>query len=212
MKFVCSVASWVNSSKLILSCMIQLIIDIFSFVGMVCCFGWVYWKIICDTITQIKPTGVLMNQPCHCKSNKPFSQCCEPFLRVLEVPSMAEQLMRSRYSAYCLGDVNYLQATTHDHTWADEELKLIQDWADNSTWQHLDVLQSSEDMVEFKAYYIFEGRQHMHHEKSSFLKVNDMWKYVDGEVYEDKVEFLRNEKCICGSGDKYKRCCFRKLA
>ena len=93
--------------------------------------------------------------------------------------------MRSRYSAYCLGDVNYLQATTHDHTWKDEELKFIQDWTDNSTWQHLDVVQSSEDMV--------------------------MWKYVDGEVYEDKVEFLRNEKCICDSGDKHKRCCFRKL-
>ncbi|HFD14610.1 MAG TPA: hypothetical protein ENJ34_04815, partial [Epsilonproteobacteria bacterium] len=30
-------------------------------------------------------------------------------------------------------------------------------------------------------------------------------------IYEDKVEFLRNEKCICGSGDKYKRCCFKRL-
>jgi len=119
--------------------------------------------------------------------------------------------MRSRYSAYCLGDVSYLQATTHEHTWSDEELKFIQDWADNSTWQHLEVVDSSDEVVEFKAYYIFEGKQHMHHEKSSFLKVKDMWKYVDGEIYEDKVEFLRNEKCICGSGNKYKRCCFKKL-
>jgi len=148
---------------------------------------------------------------CYCKSGLGFSECCEPILRVLEVAPTALSLMRSRYSAYCLGDVNYLQATTHDHTWSDEELKFIQDWADNSFWQHLEIVDHSEYMVEFKAYYIFKGKQHIHHEKSIFKKVNDMWKYVDGEIYEDKVTFLRNEKCICGSGDKYKRCCFTKL-
>jgi len=151
-------------------------------------------------------------QQCYCKSGKIFSECCEPILKVLEIPQTALALMRSRYSAYCLGDVNYLQATTHDVTWTDEELKFIQDWADNSEWQHLEIVNFSEDVVEFKAYYIFEGKQHLHHEKSSFKKVNDMWKYIDGDIYEDKVTFLRNEKCICGSGTKYKRCCFKKLA
>jgi len=152
-----------------------------------------------------------MQQLCYCKSQKPFRECCEPILRVEKVAHTASELMRSRYSAYCLGDVNYLQATTHDHTWTDEELKFIQDWADNSTWQHLDIVDASEDMVEFKAYYIFEGKQHLHHEKSTFLKVNDMWKYVDGEIFEDKVNLLRNSACICGSGQKYKRCCATKL-
>lgn len=150
-------------------------------------------------------------EKCYCKSGLNFSECCEPILRVLEIAPSAISLMRSRYSAYCLGDVNYLQATTHDHTWSDEELKFIQDWADNSFWQHLDIIDFNDEMVEFKAYYVFDGKQHMHHEKSLFLKVNDMWKYVDGEIYEDKVTFLRNEKCICGSGQKYKRCCFTKL-
>jgi len=152
-----------------------------------------------------------MQQSCYCKIQKPFSQCCEPILRVDKVAHTALELMRSRYSAYCLGDVNYLQATTHDHTWTDEELKFIQDWADNSTWQHLEIVDSSEEMVEFKAYYIFEGKQHLHHEKSAFKKVNDMWKYVDGEIFEDKVNLLRNSACICGSGQKYKRCCATKL-
>ncbi len=153
-----------------------------------------------------------MTQNCYCKSQKKFSECCEPILRVDRVANSALELMRSRYSAYCLGDVNYLQATTYDHTWTDEELKFIQDWADNSFWQHLDIVYHDEEVVEFKAYYVFEGKQHMHHEKSAFKKVNDMWKYVDGEIYEDKVEFLRNETCICGSGHKYKRCCFKKLS
>jgi len=152
-----------------------------------------------------------MQKNCYCKSNKSFSQCCEPILRVLDIPKTALSLMRSRYCAYCLGDVKYLQATTYEHTWSDEELKFIQDWADNSLWQHLEIISNSEHSVEFKAYYIFEGKQHVHHEKSEFKKVNDMWKYIDGEIYEDKVDFLRNAKCICGSGDKYKRCCFKKL-
>ena len=150
-------------------------------------------------------------QACYCKSGKDFFECCQPYLQVLDIPQTPEALMRSRYSAYCIGDVNYLQATTHDRTWTDEELKFIQDWADNSFWQHLEVLYTVGNTVEFKAYYIFEKQQHMHHEKSTFLKVNDMWKYVDGEVFEDKVSFLRNEKCICGSEEKYKRCFFKKI-
>jgi SEC-C motif-containing protein len=152
------------------------------------------------------------SKKCACKSGLDFVHCCEKFLRVESVPPTALALMRSRYVAYCLGDVNYLQATTHDHTWQDEELKFIQDWADNSFWQHLEIIDFSEDMVEFKAYYIFNKTQHVHHEKSRFAKINDMYKYIDGEIFEDKVNFLRNEKCICASGDKYKRCCFKKIS
>ncbi len=148
---------------------------------------------------------------CYCKSGLDFSECCEPILRVQKPATTALSLMRSRYSAYCLGDVNYLQATTHDHTWSDEELKFIQDWADNSLWQHLEIIESSDDIVEFKAYYIFDHVQHLHHERSTFIKINDMYKYVDGEIYEDKVKFTNNQKCICGSGVKYKRCCLPKL-
>ena len=148
---------------------------------------------------------------CYCKSGLEFSKCCEPFLRVDDTPKSALELMRSRYSAYCIGDVNYLQATTYDHSWSDEELKFIQDWADNSFWQHLEIIDYSDDMVEFKAYYIFEKKQHLHHEKSVFKKINDMYKYVDGEIFEDKVDFLRNSPCICGSGQKYKRCCFKRV-
>lgn len=146
-------------------------------------------------------------QKCYCKSGLNFLDCCEPLLRVECLATSALMLMRSRYSAYCLGDVKYLQATTHDHTWSDEELKYIQDWADNSHWQHLEIVHHSEERVEFKAYYIFENVQHIHHEKSTFVKINEGYKYLDGEIYPDKVSFGNNEKCICGSGLKYKRCC-----
>ena len=152
-----------------------------------------------------------MQHLCYCKSKKLFSECCEPLHMMIQVAPTALSLMKSRYSAYCLGDVNYLQATTHNHTWRDKELNFIQDWADNSFWQYLEIIDFSEEIVEFKAYYIFEGKQHMHHERSSFKRVNDKWKYIDGDIYEDNITFLRNEKCICDSGEKYKYCCFKKL-
>jgi SEC-C motif-containing protein len=153
-----------------------------------------------------------MLDKCYCKSGLLFSECCEPILRVEKIPTNALALMRSRYSAYCVGDVNYLQATTYDHTWSDEELKFIQDWADNSFWQHLEIIDfNNDDIVEFKAYYIYDHVQHVHHERSTFAKINDMYKYVDGEIFEDKVSFGNNEKCICGSGLKYKRCCLPRL-
>jgi SEC-C motif-containing protein len=148
---------------------------------------------------------------CYCKSGKPFNLCCEPIIKAEVIPATPLELMRSRYSAYNVGDVYYLQATTHDHVWSDEELKFIQDWADNSTWQHLEIIEAVENIVEFKAYYIYAGKQHVHHERSNFAKINDMFKYVDGEVYEDKVAFSRNDLCICGSGKKYKRCCGMKV-
>ena len=41
--------------------------------------------------------------------------------------------------------------------------------------------------------------------KSSFIKEDGTWKYLDGELYNSKIE--RNESCPCGSGKKFKKCC-----
>ncbi|MEY3090241.1 MAG: hypothetical protein RL113_557 [Pseudomonadota bacterium] len=152
-----------------------------------------------------------MFQQCYCKSGLNFAECCEPLLKVERFPQTPLALMRSRYSGYCLGDVNYLQATTYDHQWSDEELKFIQDWADESFWQHLEIIEAKENIVEFKAYYIYEQTQHLHHERSRFIRLNDTYQYVDGDIYEDKVVFTNNQSCICGSGLKYKRCCLQRI-
>lgn len=50
---------------------------------------------------------------CPCKSNISYSDCCEPYHNSTKLPSTAEQLMRSRYSAYALKLINYLIETTH---------------------------------------------------------------------------------------------------
>ena len=52
-----------------------------------------------------------MSRPCPCTSKKPYDRCCGPFHGGTAAPETAEQLMRSRFSAYALGKVDYLIAT-----------------------------------------------------------------------------------------------------
>jgi SEC-C motif-containing protein len=50
---------------------------------------------------------------CSCQSGTPYTQCCQP-LHTGQVKALkAEQLMRSRYSAFVLGKIEYLIATLH---------------------------------------------------------------------------------------------------
>jgi SEC-C motif domain protein len=110
-----------------------------------------------------------------------------------------EELMRSRYDAFVREDWEYLAKTSVHQTI--EELSaptLIQ-------WLKLDVLASIGDTVEFKAYYRANGSIHVMHEKSTFIKEDGVWKYLEGKLFNSKIE--RNENCPCGSGKKFKKCC-----
>ena len=49
--------------------------------------------------------------PCLCGSNLTYGECCQAFHRGEKIPTEAEALMRSRYTAYALRDGAYLQAT-----------------------------------------------------------------------------------------------------
>ena len=55
------------------------------------------------------------NSLCPCGSTKKAKRCCGPLLDGQPAPS-PEALMRSRYVAYSLGDVAYVQRTTHSHS------------------------------------------------------------------------------------------------
>ena len=49
---------------------------------------------------------------CPCQSNQPYADCCQPFHTGERQPETAEQLMRSRYAAYALQQVDYIIRTT----------------------------------------------------------------------------------------------------
>lgn len=99
----------------------------------------------------------------------------------------AEQLMRSRYSAFVLERRGYLLATWHVST-RPETL----DFEPQARWQGLQVrshrlLGAGHAEVEFVARYRVAGRAVRLHETSRFVCEDGRWWYVDGDVHGDSA-------------------------
>ena len=125
-----------------------------------------------------------MSDKCYCGSGNEFLDCCKPYISGKNKPATAEQLMRSRYSAYCIHDADYLIATTHITTRKYHHKEDILSFAIDNNWLKLEIIKSSAHSVEFKAYYLDSSlNAHTHHEKSAFKKEGDQWFYVDGKWY-----------------------------
>ncbi len=148
--------------------------------------------------------------PCYCKSSLAYNKCCEPFLNLSTKPSTPLQLMRSRYSAYVLKRVDYLVDTQCDTGDTEILRREIGQFAESALFQNLEIIQSSDETVEFKAYFIADGIQQVLHERSLFVCQDSIWCYKSGEILPAKAIFGRNDPCICGSGKKYKKCCGHK--
>lgn len=92
--------------------------------------------------------------------------------------------MRSRYSAYVVGRIEYLLATWHPST-APGELELSP-----VKWLGLDVRHAEETgdagVVEFVARLRVNGRAQRMHEISSFVRKDGRWYYIDGQMVADE--------------------------
>ncbi|QOY54125.1 SEC-C domain-containing protein [Candidatus Sulfurimonas marisnigri] len=142
---------------------------------------------------------------CICGNKKDYNECCGAIINSNIKASSAEELMRSRYSAYVKGDSNYLIKTLVANNRHADDAELIEEFSNSVKWLKLDVLHVEQNIVEFKAYYKDIDSIKVLHEKSNFIFKNGMWLYVDGELFNSKVE--RNESCPCGSAKKFKKCC-----
>ncbi len=126
------------------------------------------------------------NSLCPCDSGKKYKDCCFRWHKLNSAPD-ALLLMKSRYSAYAVGNVEYIIKTTHKdspHFEKDKKawIESIKDFS-NSYFKKLEIIEfingKKEAFVEFKAYI----DNYIMHEKSRFVKV-DKWYYVDGVQYE----------------------------
>ena len=156
------------------------------------------------------------NKPCPCNLGDPYSTCCEPLLTRDKNASTAEALMRSRYTAYVLLDVNYLLKTWHPST-----RPANIDPATIPEWYGLHIVRTAlgsetddQGIVEFKATSLSQKKAWKLHEVSRFVKEDGQWFYVDGDIQGDPPPPVirakkvgRNEPCPCGSGKKFKKCC-----
>lgn len=126
-----------------------------------------------------------MNNLCPCGAKKEYNDCCGYYHQKKGTPLTAEQLMRSRYSAFVVKDEDYLIQTWHkSKTQSKLNLKLP-----NVEWIGLKVIKVEGGMeadlrgkVEFIAEYKVNNKQGRLHEKSNFIKEDSKWLYIDGEI------------------------------
>ena len=118
---------------------------------------------------------------CYCGSILAFSIGCQKYIvGKLKAPT-ALALMKSRYSAYATHQVDYLWNTTHDSQRKFYSKTEILNWATANEWLKLEIIATTENTVDFKAYYRDANKQtHIHHEFSNFMQENGSWFYVDG--------------------------------
>jgi SEC-C motif-containing protein len=132
---------------------------------------------------------------CACGSQKNVATCCGTYIKGESYPITAEQLMRSRYTAYATCEIPYILATTHSNTRGLYNATSIREWASSSKWQRLEIISALKGLeqdemgyVEFKAYYLDATNKSMvHHEYSTFKKEMGIWYFIEGKVYNDSL-------------------------
>jgi SEC-C motif-containing protein len=124
-----------------------------------------------------------MNNPCPCGSGRTFADCCEPLIKGERKAVTAEELMRSRYSAYATVAIDYLIATTDPAMRKYYSRQAIREWAEETTWLRLEIVDSTPTTVTFKAHFLNAGRvPEIHSEHSTFRQENGVWYFVEGKT------------------------------
>lgn len=130
---------------------------------------------------------------CPCGSGEPFGRCCLPLHLGERRAETAEQLMRSRYSAYAVDNLDYVWQTWHPKT---RPAQLTPDTG--LTWTGLEIVDAVDGRpgdesgeVEFRAHYRQSlpgpsapaGAAGTLHERSRFAVRARRWFYVDGQLF-----------------------------
>lgn len=118
---------------------------------------------------------------CPCQSAESYTECCGRFHRGDAVVPTAVRLMRSRYSAYSIGDAAYLMRTWHSST-----RPHILELDPAVRWYRLDIVArtagsmfDTRGTVEFRAHYRTADGTGQQHDNSTFVRENGAWLYLD---------------------------------
>lgn len=130
---------------------------------------------------------------CPCRSGKEYDACCGRFLSRRELPATAEELMRSRYTAYVRRDIPYLKETLWPKFQKALDVLGLKAWAETKHWVGLEILKTAAGgpndrlgMVLFVARSLEDGAVKEHREYSLFRKKKNRWYYVEARP-EDEV-------------------------
>ena len=161
---------------------------------------------------------------CLCGSGRPQKACCGPYLAGNKRPRTAEALMRSRYSAFCTGNIDYLMATHLTPESETSNRATLQQTIASTQWVNLIILSTQKGnaknttgLVEFVAAYRtgaaasllslskLENNLEQLHERSHFVKKQGQWFYTEGDILPPYVP-KPGQPCWCGSKKKYRTC------
>lgn len=127
-----------------------------------------------------------MTAPCPCQSGKDFEVCCKPFLEGNALPETAEQLMRSRYSAYATKSIQYLKDTLWPRYQKSFNFFEVTEYAEQTQWVGLEIIATEKGQandakgsVLFCAKYLAHGQLGQQRELSLFKKRGGRWYYVE---------------------------------
>ena len=121
---------------------------------------------------------------CYCGSQKQYADCCGAFIAGEDFPSTPLQLMKSRYTAYTLANIDYIEKTQCDQAAEHFNPLDAQRWAQSVKWLGLKIIKApavtgDKGTVEFIARYqqqdgeIIKMREH-----SRFARIDGKWFYV----------------------------------
>ncbi|KGK42539.1 zinc chelation protein SecC [Nitrincola sp. A-D6] len=129
------------------------------------------------------------DQLCPCQSGKPFNFCCGPAINGSRPAKTAEALMRSRYSAFFVGTVDYLIESTAPETRREEDRELLIEQSQITNWTQLTILEAqvgqsgdTEGQVSFEAHFESPDGNGILRETSRFRRDGERWYYVDGDL------------------------------
>lgn len=160
-----------------------------------------------------------LDAECPCGTGRPLARCCGPYLDGAPAPT-ALALMRSRYTAYARGAIDYLVETHAAEARGGLDREALARWSRETRWRGLEIVATERGgeaddagVVEFIARGESRGAAFAQRERSRFRREGGRWYYVDGDAAGEPVRRAaapgRNDLCPCGSGMKYKRCCGR---
>ena len=123
---------------------------------------------------------------CPCDPTKNYTDCCEKAHKNIQNILTAEALMRSRYSAFALANIDYLHKSHHTSTRpSEEENKEILEWTKSVEWIKLEIINTNKGTatditgnVNFKAFFKENDKINFIKENSYFCKEQNHWVYL----------------------------------
>lgn len=126
-----------------------------------------------------------MSAACPCGTGDNYVACCGRFHDEQAIPDTAEQLMRSRYSAFAKSAVDYLEATLHPDKRINFDRVTTAEWCRQTTWVGLEINgrqkgspKDSTGKVTFTAHFLVGAEARAYRETSFFKKLDGRWYYV----------------------------------